>query len=234
MQFQVTTELVQSKEAGRVVGWIDAKRFSEVRDAYPDTQAFKVIKVHECTDAIQSEFLRGNAIGIYTFRDIRDVYVSMMRQRLKSFADIWQEGFLEACLDNYKKWTELPNVLVSKYEEIMSDLSHEVCRIASHLSISLPATASEAIANNYSLDVQQARIEQFKEKLLQTPLNPDDHRQMVDYHDEKTLLHMNHIDSAKVGRWRNDLTDLEIAHIEEKVREWCDRFGYTPSTFLRT
>ncbi|MDX2215822.1 MAG: hypothetical protein SFY66_21340 [Oculatellaceae cyanobacterium bins.114] len=78
------------------------------------------------------------------------------------------------------------------------------------------------------------RVNPFRERLLQMLLSPNDHRQIVDYHDEATLLHMNHIDSAKVGRWRNDLTELEIRSIETTVQNWCVQHGYAPCTFLRT
>jgi Sulfotransferase domain len=234
LQFQVTTQLVHEANVGQQVGWIDAKRFAEVRDADTEPNTLKVVKVHECTDLISAEFLRGNAIGIYTFRDIRDVYISSMTQRLKSFAEVWQEGFIENCLENYQRWTSLPNVLVSHYESIMADLTQEVRRIAAHLNLSIQPATCEAIAHNYALDVQQERVKQFKEQLLKTPLNPNDHRQIVDYHDETTLLHMNHISSAKVGRWRSDLSQAEIAAIENNVHDWCAQRGYPPSTFLRT
>ncbi len=50
-------------------------------------------------------------------------------------------------------------------------------------------------------------------------VHEDKDRSIVDYHDEESLLHMNHIGSAKVGRWQEDLSREEVAMIENKVKE---------------
>lgn len=143
LQFQIATRLVQDAGIGQQVGWIDAKRFSEVRDSYTTYSDFKVIKVHLYTDLMISEFRQNNALGIYTFRDIRDVYASYMKQQQKSFDYFWNAGLIEDCLDNYKKWTSLPNMLVSTYEKIIEDLPKEVQRIAEHLNIQIEPSQFE-------------------------------------------------------------------------------------------
>jgi hypothetical protein len=232
LQFQITTELVKQAGIGQQVGWIDADRFAEVRSRYDQDTGLKVIKVHKCTDSISAEFIKTNAIGIYTYRDVRDVYASMMKQRHKSFEFLWNEGFLESCLDNYRKWTNLPNVLVSRYKEIIADPTHEVERIANHLHIKTNAEACGKIARSYTIEVQQERISAFKQKLLQLQRSPTDHREIFDYHDNNTLLHMNHIDSIKTGRWKDDLSSNEVEQIERTVKDWCARYGDDPSVFL--
>lgn len=220
LQFQITTQLVQESNTGIQVGWIDAKRFQEVRSNYANESGYKVIKIHICPEPIQAEFRAHNAIGIYIHRDIRDVYASMMKQRQKSFDFLWDEGFLDTCLESYQIWTQLPNVLVSNYAEVMADLPREVDRIAQHLKIEMTPDRAHSIAAHHTLDAQRQRITQFRQQLLQTPLNPNDHREIVDYHDEATLLHMNHIDSAKVDRWKEDLTAEQVDRIELRVRDW--------------
>ncbi|NJL21300.1 MAG: hypothetical protein HC895_11515 [Leptolyngbyaceae cyanobacterium SM1_3_5] len=107
LQFQITSQLVQESGTGIQVGWIDAKRFAEVRSSYPDA-GYKVIKVHLCPAAIQAEFRAGNALGIYIHRDIRDAYASMMKQRQKSFDFLWNEGFLDTCLESTKPGRNCP------------------------------------------------------------------------------------------------------------------------------
>ncbi|MBF2048323.1 MAG: sulfotransferase domain-containing protein [Elainella sp. C42_A2020_010] len=232
LQFQITTHLVQQFDLGQVVGWIDANRFAEVRQQDKQEAGLKVIKVHKCTEAIKTEFLKNNAIGIYAHRDVRDVYASMMKQRQKSFEFLWNEGFLEACLENYQKWTSLPNVLVSQYKKILADPAQEVRRIAEHLHIKTDSETCSEIANNYTLEVQQERINRFKQKVLQLQPSPDNHRDIVDYHDESTLLHMNHIDAVKAGRWKDDLYPQEVAQIEQTVDVWCRQHDIDAAIFL--
>lgn len=232
LQFQITTRLVQEAGVGQKVGWIDTNRFAEVKAVYGNQAGFKVIKAHRCTDAIAAEFLQNQAIGIYIFRDLRDVYASMLKQKQKPFEYLWNEGFIEECLDNYHRWTTLPNVLVSHYKTVLNNVSAEVERIAAHLGITLTPQMAQAIAAEYSPDIQRERVQRFREILLQMSRQPSDHREIVDYHDEETLLHMNHLDSAKVGRWVDDLSATEVQLIETKVEAWCSKAGYSPSIFL--
>lgn len=49
---------------------------------------------------------------------------------------------------------------------------------------------------------------------------------------DQTLLHINHIDSARPDRWRSDLTPEAVAAIEQGVADWCDRHGYNPGQFI--
>lgn len=232
LQFQITTQLVSDNGVGRQVGWIDADRFANVRVEHQNVSELKVVKVHRCTEPMQAEFARGTAIGIYAFRDVRDVYASMLTQKQKPFEWLWQEGFLRECLDHYHRWTTQPNVLVSAYQEILADPAREVKRIANHLGISIDLDSCQEIANNYSIAAQKERIDSFKEKLFTLQRSPNDHRELIDYHDETSLLHMNHIDAVKTGRWRDDLSNHEVRTIETEVKQWCKETGYEPSIFL--
>lgn len=232
LQFQITARLVTEAGSGQPIGWIDAERFAETRQQYTDQSGLKIIKVHVCPEPIQAEFWQNNALGLYISRDIRDVFASYLKQRHKSFEFLWQEDFLATCLDSYEVWTTLPNMLISTYQQVMDNLPREVNRIAQHLGIDISPAECQAIAADYSLESQQQRVQRFRKQLTQTKLNPDDHRELVDYHDDQTLLHINHIDSAKRDRWRSDLTPEAAAAIEQGVADWCDRHGYSPSLFI--
>lgn len=156
----------------------------------------------------------------------------MFSGRGGSFDVLWQGGFIEDCLDNYQRWTSLPNVLISRYEEIIAYLPTEVERIANHLNIPISAGRCQEIADSYSVEVQKQRIDRFKTQLLNTSLNPNEHRDIVDYHDENSLLHMNHINAVKSGQWKEDLSPEQVVLIEHRVNHWCAENGYPPSTFL--
>lgn len=232
LQFQITAHLVRSHQLGQQIGWIDANRFPELRSLHQNTAGLNVIKVHRCTEAIITEFNQNRAIGIYSFRDLRDVYASMMTQRMKSFEFLWQDGFLTECLDNYRCWTTQPNVLVSRYQAILEDLPAEVQRIAAHLGVAIDRQQAQQIAADFTLDIQQTRITQFRQRLLASPLEPNDHREIVDYHAEESLLHINHIGAVKPGQWQSDLSNDQVDLIERAIQAWCQENGYDPSIFL--
>lgn len=236
LQFQIVSQLVKEADIGQQIGWIDAQRFLEVRSSYQSDKQLKVVKVHQFTDAIGKEFTQNNALGVYTFRDIRDVYVSMMQQQQKSFDDIWNwhgREFIQTCLDNYKQWTNLPRVLVSQYENIFQNIPQEVKRIARHLNINFDVDKCQNIASLFTLEQQKERIQKFTTQLMQTSLNPHDHRETVDYHDEDSLLHINHINAAKSGVWHEYLSTEEVTKIENKVKSWCNDNKHEYLTFLR-
>lgn len=232
LQFQVTARLVTSAGVGDQIGWIDFRRFSDIKAQHAEHTGYQVIKVHQCSDAIATEFAQNNAVGVYTYRDIRDVYVSSMQQRQKTFEQVWQENFLQQCLENHRHWLELPRVLVSKYIDLTTHLPQEIQRIANHLGITLTADQAAQIAADYAPNQQRARIEQFRQRLLLTPRDPNDHRELVDYHDETNLLHMNHIHSGENGRWREALSMAQVAAIESQVMDWCTQHQWDAAVFL--
>lgn len=234
LQFQITSRLVKDAGVGQQIGWIPNKRFSELRDVYSSYSEFKVAKVHVCTDLMISEFKQNSALGIYTYRDIRDVYSSYMKLQQKPFEYFWNNEFIATCLDNYKCWTNLPRVLISKYEEIIEDIPGEVERIAKHLKIYLHPSQYQKIAADYTLELQQERVKRFRDKILKMAGNSNDNIEIFkDEHDESNLLHINHIDSAKVSRWKEDLSEKEVSLIENKVKNWCMKNKYEPSIFLQ-
>ncbi len=86
-----------------------------------------------------------------------------MKQRLKTFNYFWQEGLIERCLDNYKQWTSLPKVQISKYEDVVENIRMEVEQ-AQHLKININSDYCHQVAGEYTLELQKNRMEQFKEK----------------------------------------------------------------------
>lgn len=220
LQFQITAQLIEDAGLGKRIEWVKPAQFPELKGKYAAYSGHKVFKIHECTDAVVSEFRQQNAMGVYVFRDLRDVFVSMMRKEAASFNRLWEAPFLNGCLEQFKKWTSLPGVLVSKYEEIMADLPAEVERIASHLDIQLEAEKYQKIASNYGIERQLKRIETAKEK---GELQPG---RRGAFFDPRTNLHTNHIQSGAMGEWRQVLSTKQVKLIERKAKDWLLDNGY--------
>ena len=157
LQYQIAARLVEQAGLGQRLEWVEPGRFPELRDRYADVPGLKVFKNHVCTDAMAAEFARGNAVGIYSYRDPRDVFVSNMRKYACSFEVLWCGGFLETSLLNYRRWTGLPRVLVSRYESMIGDLPAEVQRIAAHLGIEVDAQACRRLAEEHTMEKQRQR-----------------------------------------------------------------------------
>lgn len=219
LQYQITGQLVEEAGLGKRIAWTKHDRFTDIRKEYADYGGWKVFKTHEFTDEMAAEFTRQNARGVYIYRDLRDVFASIMRKNLKKFDQLWNERFLERCLYNYKQWTSLPHMLISKYEDVINNLPAEVESIAKHLDIPIDAERCNDVASNYSLQQQKKRIEAFKKSLRENKSEQN--------FDPHTLLHTNHIHSGSVGGWKDSLTPKQVAMIEAKARDWFVENGYT-------
>lgn len=220
LQFQITARLVEEAGLGKRVEWVRAEQFPELRQKYADDPGWKVFKHHLCTGEMAAEFYRQNAMGVYSFRDLRDVFVSNMRKYSLSFDQLWDGGFLSQSLFHYQRWTTLPRVLVSKYEDMVADLPGEVERIAAHLGIPCDRQRCEQIAWEYTLERQRERIEDAKRsgRLRQGIAKV--------LYDPYTNLHTNHIHAGEIGGWPGILSAAQVALIENQARDWLVAHGY--------
>lgn len=225
LQFQIVARLVEESGLGKRVEWVKPNCFPKLRAKYADYNGWKVFKTHFCTDEILSEFRRKNAIGIYVFRDIRDVFVSTMKKGGKTAEQLLNNGFIEECLQNHQKWTNLQQVMVSRYENMIIDLPGEVKRTATHLGISLDRKKYELIASDYAIQKQRERIKEFKKK----PSHQLQHEEKLQF-DPVSLLHTNHISLGEIGRWKKELSLKEIAIIEKRAQNWLVTNGYELAT----
>lgn len=223
LQFQIAARLVEEARLGRRVEWIEPHRFPELRTKYADVPGWKVFKNHVCTDEMAAEFEHGGALGLYSYRDVRDVFVSNMSKYSSRFDQFWYAGFLDVTLQNYGRWTRLPRVLVSRYESMVADLPGEVGRIATHLGIAVDADACRRIADEHSVESQKRRIERSVEQgaLKQGYAGAR--------YDPESMLHTDHLQGGRVGGWQGRLTEREAALLEGAARDWLLAHGYSLS-----
>ena len=231
LQFQITARLVEESGLGKRLEWVKCEHWPALRDQYADDEGWKVFKNHTCTDEMVSEFHRQNAVGVYVFRDLRDVFVSAMKKYSTPFELLWESGFLEGCLQNFQRWTNLPRVLVSKYEELIMDLPGEVERVATHVGIRFERSKYEQIASQYTIGKQMERIEEAKkgDSLRQGFVNGP-------YFDPRSNLHTDHINAGTIDGWKDVLSTQQIALIEDKAGDWlvANGYGLSLNSFQRT
>ncbi len=213
LQFQIAAHLVEQAGLGTRVEWVPPQEFGKVRDKYAGYGGWKVFKSHICTEQMVEEFQRNNALGVYIYRDIRDVFVSLIRKNKLTYSPTWVDNLLEVFLNDYRRWTTQPRMLVSRYEDVLTDLAAEVERIAGHLGIPLERAESESVARLYTREKQLERISE-------AAANNDLTTARGNVLNPRTLLHTNHIQSGEWGTWRGYLTPRQIAFIEDGARQW--------------
>jgi hypothetical protein len=213
LQFQITAELIESSGLGHRLAYARTAEFPSIRNEHSGAAEHLVFKTHHCSREIEEEFHRGHAKAVYTFRDLRDVYASRMRMREASFREVWKEGFLDKCLRDDAWWRSLCPVYITRYEDMIADLPAEVARLATFFGINLDESRCSEIADKYSFDSQQQRIEQQKQ-------------QDAEGFDPQHLLHGNHLTAPPGSSWSDTLTPDQAARIEHRTRDWLAEHGY--------
>jgi len=219
LQFQLTAHLIENAGLGKRVEWVRPEEFPRLREKYAHFTGWKVFKTHVCTAEMLAEFGAENAKGVYVFRDVRDAVVSRLSKGSETFEHLWKDGFLDRILTNFHRWTSLEAVLVSRYDEMVADLSGEVGRIAAHLGIAVGREECERVAAEYTVAQQRERVREAEAagRLRQTD--------GIQY-DPVSNLHVDHIRSGESGEWRSRLAPEEVAMIEDRAKAWLTANGY--------
>ena len=222
LQFQIVAHIVEMAQLGVRVPFVPPKEFPRLQVKHAKQTRYKVFKTHCCSDAVASELEEGNALGFYSYRDIRDVIVSSAYKSGTTVDCLLERPLVDELIEQHRLWTGQPRVLVCRYEDMMVDLPTEVARIANHLEVNLSTGESEQIAGLYGLEKQKVRISALVEQLEQ------EGRQ--DGFDQTSLLHANHIRSGRVGQWRQELSSKQLSEIESRYGGWLEQHGYVLST----
>ncbi|MBT3193116.1 MAG: hypothetical protein HN341_11230 [Verrucomicrobia bacterium] len=213
LQYHLATSLVEASGVGEGIGWVEHGDCREL----DQPGRFRVVKVHnaEQLDGIEEALREGRALYIYSYRDIRDVIVSIQHKWKLSFRQVLQACYIDFILQSYTNWMALPGGHVAKYEEFVHAPADEALAIAGHLGISLPADKIVAIAAQHTLDATKSRISSLRVAGQDTT--------------EDGILHSNHVFSGASGQWRGALKPYQIGLLEQKARHWLAQHGYEPS-----
>lgn len=220
LQYQLTSSIVEHSGLGYRVKYVPESEFETILDQHEKDAGLKVFKAHVCTLTLAKIAQTGDAGVIYCYRDIRDVAVSAMRKFDMSFDTLVDAGWLDQAIMDYYLWINMPNVLVSRYEEMIHNLTQEVSRISAFLGLPVNTETLSKLAEEYDIPAQKQRIDALKQRHGQRI----DEREIV--FDEVELLHHNHIHKGEVGGWRDQLSPLQQRFLTERYRQWLLSLGY--------
>jgi hypothetical protein len=219
VHYQLTKEIIEHKNLGKGLGWVEADKFNNLYKENKSNHTFKVVKIHKCLPQIEKMSLNGEALVIHIYRDLRDVIVSILNKDKTTFWKTFRKDFLDSLMNESVKWSGLEKVFVSKYEDMISDMATETKRIAEYLDIKLEESLVKKISQKFSIENQKKRIQDFNFEIqgIHTGIN---------VHDPNSLLHQNHIFSGKKGQWQDSLSVIEIGLIEDCSYKWLKSNNY--------
>jgi hypothetical protein len=219
LQYQLTKEIVESDGQGIGVGWMDKDQLRFELQKTTNEKKIKVVKCHEYFKEAGDFISSHKAKGIYVYRDLRDILVSLMNKKKQPFGSVFSVDRVNSLIDMDRKWNGIETLYVSKYEEVMSNLAAEIVKIASFLKISVDKSFVTEIEQKHSIENQQKRIFKFDYTEMGTDSGDS-------IYDPDTLLHDNHIHSGKIHQWETELSRFQIALLENIAYEWLIERNY--------
>lgn len=228
-QYQIANAVLTA--AGRPVvaaGHVEGDRFPGVRAGHRDESEWLVLKAHDTHPAFDRELDAGRAVGLYCYRDLRDVVYSMADKLNGGFRQAVDEfRVLDRSLTNDAAWPFRPGVLVQRYEERLADDRPAVAEIARHLKVTLSMDEVAGIAAEFGLARNRERTDRLADRLRTDGVDLSDPRNACRY-DPGSLLHWNHVRDGRAGGWRRRATPDELAVLRERCGGWLIARGYEP------
>jgi LPS sulfotransferase NodH len=171
-----------------------------------------VKKNHTYLPLVAKRIKKGQTIGFFTHRDIRDVIVSSIQKGWLNSIDEWISNLrIKYMINNSILYAKTPNMHIVSYEQLMGSKTEVIINVANKLGISLSQEAIEKIEKNTSMNIVKKKLQEIPEGMK------------LEYSDQ---LHKNHIADGKIGKWRNHLSEEEITRLTLYCKEYLHFFGY--------
>jgi len=220
LQYQIVCAIAEEMNLNcKFRGWTKPSDFdTSVAQLVSDSE-FAIYKNHNYTNAIDKFINSNDYFVFYIYRDVRDACVSLMEKENITFDVVFNSGFFDNCIDNYRKWTRLEKVYIAKYEDVTLDLSKEVVAISNVMKANINDNTVNKIVDSLSLGSQRKKIEGFDQANLMSSGTQKFH--------PESLLHHNHINDGRIGKYYEVLTSSQIELVNNKYSTWLVERGYS-------
>lgn len=219
LQYQIAKELLTKSNCYfQDLGWLGNQNIAQLYTKYDPIYEYVLTKQHNYLSGINKIIDLEKLYILISFRDLRDVIVSLMNKNGTSFENVFSKLKIQNFINDFNNWLSFKHVLKSKYEIFCNDINNETVRISQFLNIQLPFEDIEEISKNLSITNQRTKINSFSLEKLEN--------YEKEKYDPITLLHQNHIHSGEVNQWRNILNNFQIGIIQYYAKDWLNKYDY--------
>ena len=173
-----------------------------------------------CLDALAA---RPDATVFWNHRDPRDATVSLIRLHDMTLEQALHS--MEIYLDAADLARRHPGVRQIRYERLVADTPGHITRMAEALGWSVQDRETEALVEATSLQ-RHAGIMQSVRAGTQQDVKTIRTLRREMREDAATLINDRHIQSARPGRWKEELTGDAQTLVTERLARWIDAYGY--------
>jgi hypothetical protein len=185
-----------------------------------------IFKTHAIGPAAGEWIRTGRAKAVCTFRDPRDCVASDLVFMNQGFDASVRR--VAASLKSLEGPPDFGRTLFIRYEDMMNDRPGHIRLIAAYLQIPVDSATVDTIDQQTNLESSRKLCAQISS--LGNDIAPKADISARRRHNE-TLLHENHISSAKPGRWKTDFTDSQARVLTELFSQSLQTLGYeTPQS----
>jgi hypothetical protein len=218
----MTREIIENSNNGRVIEYDYTENFPRIYNDFKNEIGFKVFKTHSLSPIMKELIFKKEALGIYCYRDIRDVIVSAEHKRVgnvnpkNDYSD-----FAKNYINYFNEVTELPNVHIAKYELFYDNIEKEVNDIMLFLDISLSKDEIINISERLHFKKSKKYINEIdKEEFI----GKNGKKFLLD---KKTMLHHNHFRHIVPGAYKKYLSKINLNSIESVSYNWLIENDYS-------
>jgi len=150
-------------EANVNIGKLSTPRFLLAMYPYVLFQKKYVVKSHNAPTPVVKRWLKqGKLMATYIYRDPRDVIVSTMDHSKRVQERGVSSAFtpyntvekvlplLKTNIERWRRWREMPEALLVRYEDLLQDTRGELDRLCEHLGFDVPQETREEIVSRYT------------------------------------------------------------------------------------
>ena len=228
-QYEVITHLLDKHRGGERLGYLTGEEFAARYRSGEQDAGWSVLKSHEGDRSFARAIGAQRAIAVYAYRDVRDVVFSLMHKRGVSFELLVRQGMIHQIFANDRFWSKQPGVVVQGYEKLVEDPVTGVLELGAHLGLEISREEAVEVAGEYSFQTNRRRTLELVERLQAQGVDLSDPSNLQ-YYDQKTLLHWNHLREGRPGNWRTHATPGQRAILSRLCDKWLIAHGYEADT----
>ncbi len=179
----------------------------------------KIFKTHIYDEYIRKRIISGKTKAIFTYRDIRDVTVSLHQRGWLDDTSLFCKRRMKRISYNSLLYAAIPQVLSLRYEEFFYNAEQLVRGLKDFLEIEVDDKLIDEIISKYSRDNVSERLN-----------NIEFNAKAKDEYNISTGFHKNHIYDSEIGKWENYFS---IEYRKQLSNDWdlfLDKFGYKKNT----
>jgi hypothetical protein len=181
--------------------------------------AHTLVHFHDVPDVVPQVSRESFARIFYNYRDPRDVVVSQMRLHDASLEAAIEKT--QIALSHFSNIFNAERVLIIPYLHILESPRAVIHFIANHMGVVVKEEHLGLIEKETSFEAHREKMEKV--------LRGEGNLQSTDTgfrhikHDSETFINDRHIQSGKIGRWKEELNEDQQLKVNEAFKEFVEK-----------